>query len=41
MRKYVITAAAFVLAFVVAAYSEETESQPDNTTQNYQVVQFL
>ena len=41
MRKYIITAAAFVLAFVVAAYSEENDTQPENTAQNYQTAQVV
>ena len=39
MRKYIITAAAFVLAFAAAAFAEENDTQPDNTAQISQVVQ--
>ena len=39
MRKYVITVAAFVLAFVAAAVAEESDTQTENTAQEYSLVQ--
>ena len=41
MRKYVITVAAFVLAFVVAAVTEENDTQTENTAQSYSAVQVV